>query len=164
LQEKLLIYIISIDFTDVLVTNLAKKTANQCQIVGLSWLSDCLAEERLVDMAGSVLFQPPTSCSFSSKTPKREDKTIPDEPSATPKREDKTVPDEPSARAAGKKEWTLRAANQSFNPDWEQWETSLPGTSAPGPGGPTAPVNHNKAGRYHVRKIGTAFGMVSFSC
>ncbi len=115
-------------------------------------------------MAGSVLFQPSTSCSVPSKTPKREDKKIPDEPLATPKREDKTVPDEPSARAAGKKEWMLRAANQSFNPDWEHWETSLPGTSAPGPDGPTAPMNHNKAGRHRVWKIGIAFGMVSFSC
>jgi hypothetical protein len=120
------------------VQRLSEATGYQCEIVGLRWLSDCLAAGRLLNRSDFVLCEPrPARQAYASPQPEKLPFT--------------NVVDDKEAAAAEKakrkREWVTLAANQSFTPDLEESPPPVAvsqSSAAVKSEAPTAPVNHNK--------------------
>ncbi len=117
---------------------LSEATGYQCEIVGLKWLSDCLAAGKLLNRSDFVLCEPrPASQASASPQPEKQPFT-------------NVVEDKEAAaaeKAKRKREWVTLAANQSFTPEWEESPppVAVSQSSAVAKSeAPTAPVNHNK--------------------
>ncbi len=131
---------------------LSEATGYQCEIVGLKWLSDCLAAGRLLNRSDFILCEPrPASQASASPQPEKQlfTNVVDDKEAAA------------AEKAKRKREWVTLAANQSFTPDWEEsLPTTVPQSSAVVKSeAPTAPVNHNKE-----RKICLYVRTTSFYC
>ncbi len=117
---------------------LSEATGYQCEIVGLKWLSDCLAAGRRLNRSDFILSEPrPASQASASPQPEKQPFT--------------NVVDDRAAAAAEKakrkREWVNLAANQSFTPDWEESPPPVAvsrSSAVVKSEAPTAPVNHNK--------------------
>ncbi len=122
-----------------LVQRVSEATGYQCEIVGLKWLSDCLAAGRLLNRSDFILCEPrPAMQASASPQPEKQPFT-------------NVVDDEKLAAAAEKakrkREWVTLAANQSFTPDWEESPPHVAVSQSSAvvkSEAPTAPVNHNK--------------------
>jgi hypothetical protein len=125
------------------VQRLSEATGYQCEIVGLKWLSDCLAAGKLRNRSDFMLCEPrPTSQASASPQPEKQPFT--------------NVVDDKEAAAAEKakrkREWVTLAANQSFTLDWEESPPPVAVSQSSAvvkSEAPTAPMNHNKE-RKHV--------------